>query len=450
MKVSTAGLAAAALLLVASATLESPEKPEPAEKPEPSEKPEQESPEQPQQPGQKDWQNYIPSFARKFVKQGQQQSSQKEAPPTQEQKKEADKETPTALVVEPLALAAGDAAQGGQAASSLSVAAAATEEEAAKTHAQTELERLKVTGVQELERQVVSWSSVDELAEASRNRNADAAEQALESRIRALDRFIEKPRKTVLDFNATQAVELVLRVNSASADVERMVQEQKQKMAAEFSKAKKAAMEKARSMEQQARLAARQWKAKGKDTIHAEKAARLGEDVWERHSDVLSDAAGDLSDRAEYFAERLEDKVSDDFSSLRAQLRSTRTNQRTEGLLSRAKLAVSRVGKIVDSLGATAAYKEAKSTAMFQAEEKKWEEASGTSPKATASLLAASSSALDSEAASSASLASLPVRSRPASSVAVVGAASIAAVFLVALRPRPLSQPDIEAPPLLG
>lgn len=242
-----------------------------------------------------------------------------------------------------------------------------------------------------------------------------------------MQKFNKKPRKNVLDFNASRAVELVYAVETAAAHVELNDRRKEESMKSSLKKTRYAAVQHVKSLEFETRDAAHQWKAVGKQAVKAQRFAHISENVYERHEDVMRDAVGDVSNRAENIADRLKDQVNDYFSHIEDEVQRSSFDGRSRELLSESRKAISELHEVTERLGAQAAYQEAESSARFREEEKRWE--SYQSPKM---------------------LFAVPSEMMVKSSVLFAGVGSFALVFAL-LRRRQISRPlDIEAPPLLG
>jgi len=406
---------------------------QPQQKPQPEQPAQPEQPEQPEQKEVKDWDKYVPGFVDQFAK-GYMKKSEKATAERVKEREEAAKKEQAAKKgsgekdAPALLVASDDASDEAQEEQSLRAVSSAEESEAkAKSRAEDALGRLHEASAQGVIGEVSDWSTVEELASSTTEKDASSWEHALEERTQMLEKFNSKPRKNLLDFNASRAVELVYAVQTASAHVELNIRRRQEKMKSAFKDAKYAAMRKVKAMEFDTRDAARNWKALGKKAVKAQRAAHISENVYERHEDLMRDAAGDVSNRAENRADRLKDQVSDYFSRVEDDLHRSSFDKRGRDLMKRAKEAVAQMHEVTEKLGAQAAYQEAESSARFQQEEKRWE--SYQSPKM---LLAMPSAALS-------------------SSMMLTTAGSFAVVFALLRRRRHWSRPlDIEAPPLLG
>eukprot|EP00441_Pelagodinium_beii_P017408 CAMPEP_0197664700 /NCGR_PEP_ID=MMETSP1338-20131121/58797_1 /TAXON_ID=43686 ORGANISM="Pelagodinium beii, Strain RCC1491" /NCGR_SAMPLE_ID=MMETSP1338 /ASSEMBLY_ACC=CAM_ASM_000754 /LENGTH=441 /DNA_ID=CAMNT_0043243395 /DNA_START=35 /DNA_END=1360 /DNA_ORIENTATION=+ len=396
---------------------------QPQQPPQPQQAQQPEQREQPEEK-EKDWQKFVPGGFVKYVK-------REDASSTNSSKAQSKE-----LIAQPLSLSENrdsrenqDSRYDYQAQSQL-VSTATQREAEAEERAREALENLRQARAESIEGQAANWKSPEDFSSQFRDHSTDSWEKSLEWRIQQLEKFNAEPRKSVLDFNATKAVELIYQVNAASAEVQRLTEQQESAAKNAFKKAKYAAMQKVKSMEYDARSSAKKWKEFGKETVRAQRAAGMSENVYERHSDVMSDAAGDVSNRAENYAERLEDKVRDHFGDMEDRLLDGAADERARQLQNRAKEAVHRLHEVADRIGAEAAFQEAESSARFRAEERRWEAAHG--PKAV-------------------SLLSAPVDGRSPLHLVILAACSLTLVAMVAFRQRPMTQPlDIEAPPLLG
>eukprot|EP00438_Fugacium_kawagutii_P009363 Skav212081 [mRNA] locus=scaffold867:178270:182832:- [translate_table: standard] len=153
----------------------------------------------------------------------------------------------------------------------------------------------------------------------------------------------------------------------------------------------------------------------------------MSENVYERHEDVMRDAAGDVANRAENMGDRLKDEVNDYFERIEDEVERSSFDRRSRELLRESRDTISRLHEVAERLGAQAAYQEAESSARFREEEKRWE--SYQSPQM---------------------LVAVPDAMMVKSCVLFAGVGSFALVFAL-LRRRQISRPlDIEAPPLLG
>ncbi|CAJ1360959.1 unnamed protein product [Effrenium voratum] len=243
-----------------------------------------------------------------------------------------------------LLVASDDASDEAQEEQSLRAVSSAEESEAkAKSRAEDALGRLHEASAQGVIGEVSDWSTVEELASSTTEKDASSWEHALEERTQMLEKFNSKPRKNLLDFNASRAVELVYAVQTASAHVELNIRRRQEKMKSAFKDAKYAAMRKVKAMEFDTRDAARNWKALGKKAVKAQRAAHISENVYERHEDLMRDAAGDVSNRAENRADRLKDQVSDYFSRVEDDLHRSSFDKRGRDLMKRAKEAVAQM-----------------------------------------------------------------------------------------------------------
>eukprot|EP00931_Biecheleriopsis_adriatica_P001217 TRINITY_DN1014_c0_g1_i2.p1 TRINITY_DN1014_c0_g1~~TRINITY_DN1014_c0_g1_i2.p1 ORF type:complete len:460 (-),score=115.58 TRINITY_DN1014_c0_g1_i2:124-1431(-) len=400
-------------------------------------------PQELQQPQQKDWQKYVPAQYQQYANRQQKQQGEGEskAPAEAEKSKESTDSPPAVLIAHPLSLteSSGDYNTNvddrlmEREASLRAVSEAESKETEGATRAREAIGQLRSASVDNVMSEAhQGWTSVKDLLAMSQEKGAESWEDTLKKRTQLLEEFVQKPRKNVLEFNASQAVQLVYQVNAASAAVAENTLKQEQRVKDAIQKARYAAVQKVKSMEFEARSAAHEWKAFGKKTVHAQKAAHMGEGVYERHEDEMSDAAGDVGDKAEYYAERLEDKVRDKYSSVEDEVRDLQVGERSKELQRRARAAVEQLHQMAERLGAGAAYEEAESAAKFKAEEKRWN--SYQAPQ----ILAVRS---DTNAHAMLDL----------SIVGVASFALLSLVLLVVLRHRPISQPlEIQTPPLLG
>eukprot|EP00931_Biecheleriopsis_adriatica_P001216 TRINITY_DN1014_c0_g1_i1.p1 TRINITY_DN1014_c0_g1~~TRINITY_DN1014_c0_g1_i1.p1 ORF type:complete len:460 (-),score=130.32 TRINITY_DN1014_c0_g1_i1:101-1423(-) len=405
-------------------------------------------PQELQQPQQKDWQKFVPAEYRKFANRQQKQQDENQqgegeskAPAEAEKSKESTDSPPAVLIAHPLSLteSSGDYNTNvddrlmEREASLRAVSEAESKETEGAARAREAVGQLRSTSVEGVMSEVhQDWTTVKDLLAMSQEKGAESWEDTLEKRTQLLEEFVQKPRKNVLDFNASQAVQLVYQVNAASAAVAENTLKQEQRVKDAIQKAKYAAVQKVKSMEFEARSAAHEWKAFGKKTVHAQKAAHMGEGVYERHEDEMSDAAGDVGDKAEYYAERLEDKVRDKYSSVEDEVRDLQVGERSKELQRRARAAVKQLHQMAERLGAGAAYEEAESAAKFKAEEKRWN--SYQAPQVLAARPDTNAHAM-----------------LDLSNVSVASFALLSLVLLVVLRHRPISQPlEIQTPPLLG
>jgi len=270
-------------------------------------KPQQvQQPEQAQQPEQpemkeKDFEKFMPRFVHGLARES---ASPKSGPDPD----------PAMLLAHPLSLSSESQDSGDYENYQVSdVSQAAQLEDEAANRAREALETLRQAHAAAIEGQAAGWKSAEDFASEFHDQSIDSWEKTLEQRIQLLEKFNAQPRKSILDFNATNAVELIYKVNAAAAEVEQLSKKQEEAATNAFKKAKYAAMQQVKSMEYDARSAAKQWKQLGKKTVSAQRAAGMGENVYERHSDVMSDAAGDVDNRAENYGERLQDEVRDYF-----------------------------------------------------------------------------------------------------------------------------------------
>eukprot|EP00933_Yihiella_yeosuensis_P031877 TRINITY_DN25483_c0_g1_i1.p1 TRINITY_DN25483_c0_g1~~TRINITY_DN25483_c0_g1_i1.p1 ORF type:complete len:485 (+),score=153.63 TRINITY_DN25483_c0_g1_i1:76-1530(+) len=326
------------------------------------------------------------------------------------------------------------------------VSSSAEKEEEAHQRTAELVNDLKAADVSAIESKAAGWTTIQELEEQVTPHDANAWADVLVKRIELLEDFNKKDRKTLLDFDAKQAVEIVYKLKQASFELQNVADQQKKNMKAALKKASHAAMQMVKGQELAAKRAAREWKTAGKETVRAQKNARMSEDVYERHSDVMSDAAGDAGDRAENYAERLIDTVRDHFIDMEDKINTdTMLAEKNRQLQQRTKVALHAFRKVVANLGAEATYQEAKSSAAFQQEEKNYEATrSGQSPPpkeaAKPAYFFATVKSVHQKFSSLATFTTFAV-------AGVVGGVSAVAA---ALRRSPMTQLDIEAPPLLG
>lgn len=378
----------------------------------------------------KDWNKFVPSFvngfAKDYVKKSEEESEKRvQKREEKEEEKKGEKKGAAPAVFLAQSDLSTDEAKEEQ--SLRAVSAAEQAESQARARAQASLEKMKDASWKDIIRKVSDWGTVDELSASSTQKDAHVWENALEKRIQMLDKFNKEHRKDVLDFNASRAVELVYAVQTAAAHVELNNRRKEESMKSSLKSTRYAAIQHVKSLEADTRDAAHRWKAVGKMAVKAQKAAHMSENVYERHEDVMSDAAGDVANRAENKADRLKDQVNDYFSRIEDEVHRSSFDARSRELLRQAKDVVSELHEVAERLGAQAAYQEAESSAKFKEEEKRWE--SYQSPK----MLFEAPNAL-----------------MVKSSMLFAAAGSFALVFAL-LRRRQVSRPlDIEAPPLLG
>eukprot|EP00913_Durusdinium_trenchii_P028219 g26454.t1 len=410
-----------------------------------------------------DWNKFVPSFvngfAKDYVKKSEEESEKRvQKREEKEEEKKGEKKGAAPAVFLAQSDLSTDEAKEEQ--SLRAVSAAEQAESQARARAQASLEKMKDASWKDIIRKVSDWGTVDELSASSTQKDAHGFwancwiwwvpgrsvwENALEKRIQMLDKFNKEHRKDVLDFNASRAVELVYAVQTAAAHVELNNRRRgtwrdgrkEESMKSSLKSTRYAAIQHVKSLEADTRDAAHRWKASAavprdaafrcREEDPAQKAAHMSENVYERHEDVMSDAAGDVANRAENKADRLKDQVNDYFSRIEDEVHRSSFDARSRELLRQAKDVVSELHEVAERLGAQAAYQEAESSAKFKEEEKRWE--SYQSPK----MLFEAPNAL-----------------MVKSSMLFAAAGSFALVFAL-LRRRQVSRPlDIEAPPLLG
>ena len=252
------------------------------------------------------------------------------------------------------------------------VMAAQAMEQQAANHFKNSLSSLRELSAEDIISKASNWRTLQDLAAASRPSGSDSWEEALESNTKKLEQFNNESRKSAADFDASHAAKLAEAVHRAAGHVEHDADEQRHNMKAAMKAARKNARQHVKTLEAEARAAAKSWKFHGRRAVKAQRSARVPEHVYERHEDRMRDAVGDAEDRAENAAERLEEKVTHHFERLEDQLGDASFNARGKVLRHKAERAEERLRELARTLGASAALKEAQAASRFAAEEKSW------------------------------------------------------------------------------
>ena len=254
------------------------------------------------------------------------------------------------------------------------VVTAQAQEQRAADGFQSKLKSLKETPAEHILSKASDWQTLQELAAASRPHGADSWEKALESNTKKLEKFNNESHKSVLDFNASRAAELADAVKKASPQVKHDLEEQKHNMKAAMKDARHRAHQRVKTLEAEAKTAAKSWKFHGRRAVKAQREARVPEHVYEQHEDRVQDAVGDAEEKAEDAAERLEEKLSRHFEKLEDELGDLSIDAHSKELRHSAEKAQDRLQELARGLGAQAALREAQAAARFGAAEKSWKE----------------------------------------------------------------------------